>query len=998
MKYLKSAYMGLFIALVLVSAGILPAVNASPELVHLYDELDVFRGCSYYDLTGFDSLKQFDEMTLYMDKVNTVSGAPSTGRWEYEYTRKVLETDERWDCTLVPDIWPNMTPRLVDSCKLIKTPVVREYTEWLDFVKFIMGPGSDHTSIPVQRVRYCAAITPVIGKAGASYSIDVIPKFDGVTYSHLNWWNATWIFRRTINISNPNATDILYANWTINISIDTTDTIRFMANCSDLRIVCNDTYEIARNVTGCRTSSTQVWFSLQSNISAGSSNTDCSVYYGNQYATSPSATLTDYRNVFGGIYWQMMQNVTAIYPMEWYNTSVINDTIVPMDDGRESKQTGYKAKTGGLWGESVHFTAPGAAARDNDYDIPAAAKMNLSKSKDFAISMWVMLNASNWAGQQLLLDGRYAASEYGIYLEQLSTGKLLLGINGPGVGYVACDTSAAVTPLLNFTWTHVLALGNQSACSIYVNGNNASYGSGTAQGTFADPGYSIHVGDRYDSASDGDFQGWIDNLVFMNRTLSALDIDMLYYYPAHPPATLSAEEAGAGYATLTSPANTTYPTSTTAIPITWSVIGNKTCSTASYSFNGGANVTIGCANSTLDVSDIGEALNLFEFFVTFTDGTTDDTHVYFTLYYAAYNLTIRNEMDGTLYNVTNGTLSVFCDAYTWNYTISGSSGYNDIFVPCEFSQIVLTVDEYGDLLYRILIPEVYTGNLTFYVYNESKYTGNGQRWYLYDLTGDYYNGVIRMTKVIPGGVGVKTMSESVPDAEGKVVFYMAVGEPYCFSITSADGDQVKLLNCMYADLDESKPISLADIPFIAENQDFPFRDVSVSCAWDKTIGYIRAVYNDTAGKTTHVNFTVYNASAVSQDVKSQAYALSVVTFTYNAVDTDFDYFVVVTAQNTEYGEIKSTCAVTFGGRYEVQGLAGAGLGYWMPIAATFISVGISLSFTRKNAAMATASLILMISMFMVLGWYNDAPQFGWGALVLCMFIIVLMNLKRSGEG
>jgi hypothetical protein len=104
-----------------------------------------------------------------------------------------------------------------------------------------------------------------------------------------NWWNLNWSYRKRINITN-NAASLLPGNYSVSLTVDTSGD-GFLPNGHDLRIVYwngTDAIELDRvNETPFSSSSTQIWFALEKNISAGSYDDNYYIYYGNPSAGNP---------------------------------------------------------------------------------------------------------------------------------------------------------------------------------------------------------------------------------------------------------------------------------------------------------------------------------------------------------------------------------------------------------------------------------------------------------------------------------------------------------------------------------------------------------------------------------------------------------------------------------------------------------------------------------------------------------------------------------------
>jgi hypothetical protein len=93
------------------------------------------------------------------------------------------------------------------------------------------------------------------------------------------WWNGSWPYRKMINITELNNTNL--TNYQVNLAINSTALIssgKMNADCSDLRIADDYASEIPYWIeSGCNTTSTQVWIKI--NLSASNSKI-VYLYYG----------------------------------------------------------------------------------------------------------------------------------------------------------------------------------------------------------------------------------------------------------------------------------------------------------------------------------------------------------------------------------------------------------------------------------------------------------------------------------------------------------------------------------------------------------------------------------------------------------------------------------------------------------------------------------------------------------------------------------------------
>ncbi|MGV8087219.1 MAG: hypothetical protein ACP5N1_06335, partial [Candidatus Woesearchaeota archaeon] len=106
----------------------------------------------------------------------------------------------------------------------------------------------------------------------------------------ISWWNIYWLYRRQINITNSTSS-IVRQNYSIRLVLNTTGD-NFLDNGDDVRIVLyNGSWvELDRiNETAFNSSTTEIWFKLQSNITSIGYNDSYYVYYGNPNAIDPPA-------------------------------------------------------------------------------------------------------------------------------------------------------------------------------------------------------------------------------------------------------------------------------------------------------------------------------------------------------------------------------------------------------------------------------------------------------------------------------------------------------------------------------------------------------------------------------------------------------------------------------------------------------------------------------------------------------------------------------------
>ena len=125
--------------------------------------------------------------------------------------------------------------------------------------------------------------------------------FEGNTQTEYHpIWDASYSYKRVINITNLNATTIMEENFTVNLTFSHASLVtagKSLASGNDIRVVFNDTTEIDRiNITPWNTATTTILFRTQANISGGATDMEnYTIYYGN---TTPSAPLADPNKVY----------------------------------------------------------------------------------------------------------------------------------------------------------------------------------------------------------------------------------------------------------------------------------------------------------------------------------------------------------------------------------------------------------------------------------------------------------------------------------------------------------------------------------------------------------------------------------------------------------------------------------------------------------------------------------------------------------------------------
>ncbi|MDH5779043.1 MAG: DUF2341 domain-containing protein [Candidatus Bathyarchaeota archaeon] len=130
-------------------------------------------------------------------------------------------------------------------------------------------------------------LCPIVVSSTVSYTATA-------TITPRNWWNHDYEYRSQMTIDNYIAS-ALGSGYSVYLDLDTAALIsngKMLPSGNDLRILhlnASSWIELDCNVIDMNTSSTQVWFKIQADISASGSDNNYYMYYGNPSAGTPPA-------------------------------------------------------------------------------------------------------------------------------------------------------------------------------------------------------------------------------------------------------------------------------------------------------------------------------------------------------------------------------------------------------------------------------------------------------------------------------------------------------------------------------------------------------------------------------------------------------------------------------------------------------------------------------------------------------------------------------------
>jgi len=324
----------------------------------------------------------------------------------------------------------------------------------------------------------------------------------------------------------------------------------------------------------------------------------------------------------------------------------LNDST---DHSRYSKsftENGEPTRIDGHIGHAYSFDNSNDYIKADD----SAFYRNAIKDK-FTITAWVYPKSVDQDGIVSLQDR--SAGEKGILF-------VFAGNNIHCVVHTSSTFADSYSPNFELNkWEMYTCLYDGSNVKIYLNNTLMD-----TQSLSGDIDYystdELWIGARKRSPSEYYFNGYIDNVMIWNRTLSADEIEAIYNN-THPDgySSLGASESNIGIF-IDSPINSTYTKD--PVNVTWSNVTDY--DSVWYSFNGGTNTTV---TGYFDIyPDIGS--NHLEMYMNDSGGTIYGDDVYFT-FTPTVTVSITNPANGTI--VTPPGIDI-----NWSYDSARACSYS----------------------------------------------------------------------------------------------------------------------------------------------------------------------------------------------------------------------------------------------------------------------------------------------------------------------------------
>jgi len=352
---------------------------------------------------------------------------------------------------------------------------------WGSFSIDLLNPNSDISVMKDSFFTFSSRINCVGGECGNA----------NVTLDPPNWWNESWDYRRTINITNSGST--LLSNFPIYLNLSKEsemqndfDDIRFInGSCGSTGTYLSLDYEI-ENYTS---SKADVWVNMPS--FASGTNQIC-VYYNNPYVSSGQNPMNVWDN-----------NYLTVQHLEEIGTGVRYDSKYR----RNFTSSGYDND------EKTSGKIDGADLLDGNNDALNSTANFLSNLGSFTIEGWIKPRV--W-GSRVSLIGQNDVVEF--FLDGSNT--VMIWTDGGG------STSVAYPYSLD-AWHHITAVGTGSNLLLYFDGVQAVSG-GSSTSNYGTSTYSVKIGEGVVDATGGFFNGSMDEVRISNTTRSAAWINQSY--------------------------------------------------------------------------------------------------------------------------------------------------------------------------------------------------------------------------------------------------------------------------------------------------------------------------------------------------------------------------------------------------------------------------------------------------------------------------------------
>jgi hypothetical protein len=510
----KAFAFGLLAALLLLATGTSAQMaGLSAGLVHLYDDIDLFRSCSYYNVTDFDQAKEYKNDIFLISSKTVVRGYAGTGTVDYLQPSMCQQPMNEKVPSKLPECTPvfksatygngtkfdNITGydcKWVDGFNWTRKSVMVPCDKWLTPLDMMLKGSVALKGLKSVIVRFCAPVKRQWTAKGYELSVDLIPKLEDKTYDKLNWWNSSWSRCRNLDINvsaingNGNSTNIV-----LPLRLDnSTGVYNLSSDWSDIRIVnqtCDGTGGASLAYQLENYSETYAYLHVLFPVITSSPGYNYSVFWGN-----PSQS-RDMANPYNASYvlvahFNGSSNDTSLYG--WDSTFIDSPEYV----------------SGGKIDTALNFSNDAVSFADN--------KGVYDGTKTVTFMAWVYRYA--WDDtNSVIAESDNSGGTCGVFMGEAG-GTVYWALYAGGWKYA---TGPAIA---KGSWQLITGLYNGTHVTLYYNTDAVGVATSSSGLITNCVGNDFSIGD---STPGNDWAGIIDEVVYLNRTLALADIRAIYH-------------------------------------------------------------------------------------------------------------------------------------------------------------------------------------------------------------------------------------------------------------------------------------------------------------------------------------------------------------------------------------------------------------------------------------------------------------------------------------
>ena len=364
----------------------------------------------------------------------------------------------------------------------------------------------------------------------------------------------------------------------------------------------------------------------------------------------------------------------------------------------------------------------------------------------------------------------------------------------------------------------------------------------------------------------------------------------------------------------------------------------------------------------------------------------------------SFNFFLRREADNSPFDVlgTNTTkLTIFCPDKsitinfknsTFNHTEANAT------IDCPYTLMKMDVTYADSSYFRALIPEYRDINVTWFLLDLNNDIGVQIILNLVDLTGEWSNGILRLTK--PIGNKIEKIIEQRFDVSVSTTNYLLKDGIYTVILVNNDGSEERQLGSLTADTASTKTITYPNIPFYPDNK--LGENISWSYTFNTTAQILRLVYKDGTAGNTLLQWKVYNETNGTRILLQtfQSTATTGATFTYTPAIDNVTYYTELFAQSTAVS-FNITDSKVFG---NFEAWIGGGDGFepeqWSNIKHYFSLIFIvvwGMMFSARHVGIGLTSTFFWMLILRWAGWFVISGV----TLTIAGFIVLLSWLAEA---